>query len=105
MGSLSQFEEYANPLLWAYLTAGHGVGSVGFLKAVENADYFLHNLILLWLLDCCVAKRLSSRERRSADGGYRWADVTWPPAALAEIFEESFEKGVLRLGRFRGFHQ
>ena len=44
MGSLSQFEEYADPLLRGHLNAGNGVGGIGFLKAVEDADYFLHNL-------------------------------------------------------------
>ena len=52
MGSLSQFEEYAGPLLRGHLSAGKGIGGIGFLKAVENADYFLHNLILRWFFDC-----------------------------------------------------
>ena len=52
MGSLSQFEEYAGPLLRGHLSAGKGIGGIGFLKGVENADYFLHGLILRWLFDC-----------------------------------------------------
>ena len=52
MGSLSQFEEYAGPLLRGHLGAGKGIGGIGFLEAVENADYFLHSLILRWLFDC-----------------------------------------------------
>jgi hypothetical protein len=67
VGSLSQFEEYAGPLLRGQLSAGKGVGGIGFLKTVEDADYFLHNLILLWLFDGSVAG-LGSCERRSADG-------------------------------------
>jgi hypothetical protein len=70
VGSLSQFEEYANPLLRAHLSAGNGVGGIGFLKAVEDADYFLHNVILLWLL---VASRgsvpASEGARMEATGG------------------------------------
>ena len=46
VGSLPQFEEYRGPLLRGHLGAGKSIGGVGFLKAVENADYFLHNLIL-----------------------------------------------------------
>jgi hypothetical protein len=46
VGSLSQFEEYGGPLLRAHLSAGKGIGGIGCLKGVENADYFLHNLIL-----------------------------------------------------------
>ena len=83
MGSLSQFEEYAGPLLRGHLSAGNGVGGIGLLKAVEDADYFLHNLILLWLFDCGVAG-LSSCERRSADGGYRWGNVTCPRARCGD---------------------
>ena len=55
MGSLSQFEEYAGPLLRGHLSAGNGIGGIGFLKAVEDADHFIHNLILLWLFDRGVA--------------------------------------------------
>jgi len=47
VGSLSQFEEYVGPLLRGLLSAGKGVGGVGFFKTVEDADYFLHNPILL----------------------------------------------------------
>jgi hypothetical protein len=43
MGSLSQFEEYADPLLRGHLSAGKGIGGIGLLKAGENADYFLHH--------------------------------------------------------------
>jgi hypothetical protein len=50
VGSLSQFEEYAGPLLRGQLSAGKGVGVIGFLKTVEDADYFLHILILLWFV-------------------------------------------------------
>jgi hypothetical protein len=46
VGSLSQFEEYAGPLLRGHLSAGGSVGGIGFLKAVEDADYFLHTLNL-----------------------------------------------------------
>ena len=65
MGSLAQFEEYVDPLLRAHLSAGNGVGGIGFLKAVKDADYFLHSVILLWLLDCSVAglKVLRAKER------------------------------------------
>jgi len=52
VGSLSQFEEYAGPLLRGQLGAGKGVSGIGFLKTVEDADYFLHNVILLWLFGC-----------------------------------------------------
>ena len=51
MGSLSQFEEDVGPLLRGHLSAGKGIGGIGFFKGVENADYFLHNLILLWLFN------------------------------------------------------
>jgi hypothetical protein len=47
VGSLSQFEKYVGPLLRGQLSAGKGVCGIGFLKTVEDADYFLHNLILL----------------------------------------------------------
>ena len=53
VGSLSQFEEYAGPLLRGHLSAGKRVRGIGFLKGIENADYFLHNPILRWLFDCC----------------------------------------------------
>ena len=49
MGSLSQFEENVGPLLRGHLSAGKGIGGIGFFKGIKNADYFLHNLILLWL--------------------------------------------------------
>jgi hypothetical protein len=52
VGSLSYFEEYTGPLLRGHLSAGKSVGGIGFLKAVEYADYFLHNPILRWLPDC-----------------------------------------------------
>jgi len=52
VSSLSQFEEYAGPLLRGHLNTGKGVGGIGFLKGVENADYFLHSLILRWFCDC-----------------------------------------------------
>ena len=51
MGSLSQFEENVGPLLRGHLSAGKGIGGIGFLKGVKNADWFLHNLILLWLFN------------------------------------------------------
>jgi hypothetical protein len=51
VGSLSQFEEYVGPLLRGHLSAGKGIGGIGFLKGVENADYFLHSPILRWLFD------------------------------------------------------
>jgi hypothetical protein len=52
VGSLSQFEEYADPLLRGHLSAGKIIGGIGFLKGIEHADYFLHSLILRWLFDC-----------------------------------------------------
>jgi hypothetical protein len=89
VGSLSQFEEYAGPLLRGQLSAGKGVGGIGFFKAVEDADYFLHNLILLRLFDCFVAEGLGSRERRRG-----------------EIVEEvSRNAAAIRFERFRGFHR
>jgi hypothetical protein len=51
VGSLSQFEEYVGPLLWSHLSAGNGIGGIGCLKRVENADYFLHDPILRCLFD------------------------------------------------------
>jgi hypothetical protein len=45
-GLLPQLEEHAGPLLRGHLSAGKGIGGIGFLKAVENADYFIHNLVL-----------------------------------------------------------
>jgi len=54
VGSLSQFEENVGPLLRGHLSAGKGIGGIGFLKGVENADYFLHNLILLWLFNSSI---------------------------------------------------
>ena len=52
MGSLSQFEEYAGPLLRGHFSTGKRVRGIGILKAVEKADYFLHTLILRQLFDC-----------------------------------------------------
>ena len=49
MGSLPQFEEYGDPLLRGHLSAVKGIGGIGLLKGIEDADYFLHNLILPWL--------------------------------------------------------
>jgi len=46
VGALSQFEEYVGPLLRGHLSEGQSIAGIGFLKGVENADYFLHNLIL-----------------------------------------------------------
>jgi len=65
VGSLSQFEEYAGPLLRSQLSAGKGVGGIGFLKTVEDADYFLHNFILLWLL------RRGAQFLRAKERGWR----------------------------------
>ena len=65
MGALSQFEEYAGSLLWGHLSAGKGVGGIGFLKTVKHADYFLHKSILLWVVR--LLEGLSSCERRSAE--------------------------------------
>jgi len=50
-GSLTQFEEYVGPLLRGHLSAGNGIGGIGFFKGVENADYFLHTLILRCLFN------------------------------------------------------
>jgi hypothetical protein len=52
VGSLSQFEEYAGPLLRGHLSAGKGIGGIGFLEGVENANHFIHHLILRFLFDC-----------------------------------------------------
>jgi hypothetical protein len=52
VGSLSQFEEYTGPLLRGHLSAGKGIGGIGLLKGVENADYLLHNSILRRSSDC-----------------------------------------------------
>jgi hypothetical protein len=49
VGSLPQFEEYGGPLLRGHLSAVKGIGGIGLLKGIEDADYFLHNLILPWL--------------------------------------------------------
>jgi hypothetical protein len=49
VSSLSQFEEYTGSLLRGHLSAGKGVRGIGVLKAVKNADYFLHIPILRWL--------------------------------------------------------
>jgi hypothetical protein len=38
VGSLSQFEENVGPLLRGPLRAGKGIGGIGFLKGVKNAD-------------------------------------------------------------------
>jgi hypothetical protein len=38
VGSLSQFEENVGPLLRGHLSAGKGIGGIGFLKGVKNAD-------------------------------------------------------------------
>jgi hypothetical protein len=46
VGSLPQLEEYGNPLLRGHLSAAMGIGKIGFFKRVEDADYFLHTLIL-----------------------------------------------------------
>jgi len=46
VGSLSQFKEDGDTMLRGHLSAGKGVGGVGLLKAGENADYSLHNLIV-----------------------------------------------------------
>jgi hypothetical protein len=45
VGSLSQFEEYTDPLLRAHLNTGNDVIGIGFFKAIKNSDYFLHTLI------------------------------------------------------------
>ena len=71
MGSLPQFEEYAGPLLRGHLSAGNCIGGIGLLKAVENADHFLHNSILR-RFQIMAASALRTRERRSADGGQLW---------------------------------
>src|SRR5580658_9434254 len=67
VGSLSQFEEYAGPLLRGHLSAGKGIGGIGFIECVENAGYFLHNLILRWFFS--LGGGGSSRRRgRSVKG-------------------------------------
>ena len=71
MGSLPQFEEYAGPLLRGHLSAGKCIGGIGLLKGVENADHFLHNSILR-RFQIMAVRALSTRERRSADGGQLW---------------------------------
>ena len=63
MGSLSQFEEYAGPLLRGHLSAGKGIGGIGFLKAVEDADYLLHNPILLEKRGQCYGLGVATSSR------------------------------------------
>ena len=46
MSSFPQFKENADPLLWAHLSTGEGIGGIGFLKGAKNPDYSLHTLIL-----------------------------------------------------------
>jgi len=46
MGSFPQLEEYGDSLLRGHLNAAEGIGEIGFLKGVEDADYFLHSSIL-----------------------------------------------------------
>jgi hypothetical protein len=55
VGSLSQLEEYVGTLLRGHLRAGKGIGGVGFLKGVKDADHFLHKPILT---DCSIVTRL-----------------------------------------------
>jgi hypothetical protein len=38
VGSLSQFEENVGPLLRGHVSAGKGIGGIGFLKGAKNAD-------------------------------------------------------------------
>jgi len=57
VGSLSQFEEDVHPLLRGHLSAGKGIGGIGFFKGVKNADYSLHNLILLSCSILAAAER------------------------------------------------
>ena len=64
VGSLSQFKEYADPLLRGHLSAGKRIGGIGLFKAGENADYFLHDLILRWFFDYGIACRASIRPNR-----------------------------------------
>jgi hypothetical protein len=70
VGSLPQFEEYGGTLLRGHLSAGNDIGGIGFLKGVENADYFFHNLILRRLFDLwggsCAYLRAKSAERIAA---------------------------------------
>ena len=44
--SLLKFQNYANSLLWSHPNVLGRIGFVCFFKRLENADYFLHNLIL-----------------------------------------------------------
>ena len=46
--SLSQFEECGDPLLRCHSSAGESVGGISLIKTGEDADYFLHDLILRW---------------------------------------------------------
>ena len=69
MGSLSQFEEDVGPLLRGHLSAGKGIGGIGFFKCVENADYFLHNFILLWLFNSGGAGLAVSERAIRPDAG------------------------------------
>ena len=62
MGSLSQCKEHGDPLQRGHFSAGKCIGDVGLVKAVENADYFLHDLILRWFFGC-VALAKNSRNR------------------------------------------
>src|ERR1035438_5996410 len=51
-GSFPQFEEDTGALLRGHLSAGEGVGGIGFVEAGENTGYFLHVLILRRLYAC-----------------------------------------------------
>jgi hypothetical protein len=51
VGSLSQFEEYAGPLLRGHLSAGKGIGGIGLLKGVETRTTFSTIVILALIVD------------------------------------------------------
>ena len=49
------------------MSARKGIGGIGLLKAVENADHFLHNVILRWLSGhCALAKEIFVIRREDA---------------------------------------
>ena len=64
MGSLSQQEEYAGPLLRGHLSTGKAIGYIGLVEAGEDTDHFLHTPILRRFFDFGAANGLSGVGRR-----------------------------------------